>query len=107
MTEEEVDKAIETGKFYSTVSIIMGNREVAEIVKRDVQNRHEDIIKLEKSIAELHAMFVDVAQLVESQGEMIDNIESNIARAVDYTEKAAKNVTQAKEAKRRNLKVIF
>lgn len=33
----------------------------------DIEARHADIQKLEKSIVELHEMFVDMANLVESQ----------------------------------------
>lgn len=33
----------------------------------DIEARHEDIIKLENSIRELHDMFMDMAMLVESQ----------------------------------------
>ncbi len=33
----------------------------------DITARHEDIMKLETSIRELHDMFVDMAVLVESQ----------------------------------------
>ena len=34
---------------------------------RDIEARHNDIIKLENSIRELHDMFMDMAMLVESQ----------------------------------------
>lgn len=33
----------------------------------DIEARHADIKKLEKSIVELHEMFLDMATLVESQ----------------------------------------
>ena len=33
----------------------------------DIEARHQDIMKLEKSIKELHDMFLDMAMLVESQ----------------------------------------
>ena len=33
----------------------------------DIEARHNDIIQLEKSIKELHEMFVEMAMLVESQ----------------------------------------
>jgi len=33
----------------------------------DIEARHNDIVKLESSIRELHEMFIDVAALVESQ----------------------------------------
>ena len=40
----------------------------------DIQNRHEMFLSLEKSITELHDMFLDIAQLIESQGEMVNRI---------------------------------
>ena len=33
----------------------------------DIEARHQDIMKLENSIKELHDMFMDMAMLVESQ----------------------------------------
>ncbi len=33
----------------------------------DIEARHGDIIKLEKSIKELHDMFIDMAALVQTQ----------------------------------------
>lgn len=33
----------------------------------DIEARHQDIMKLENSIRELHDMFMDMAMLVESQ----------------------------------------
>ena len=35
-------------------------------------DRHEMFIKLEQSIKELHEMFMDIAVLVENQGEMVN-----------------------------------
>ena len=37
---------------------------------KDIEARHNDIMKLEKSIKELHDMFMDMAMLVESQVRM-------------------------------------
>lgn len=34
---------------------------------KDIEARHNDIMKLESSIRELHEMFMDMAMLVESQ----------------------------------------
>lgn len=34
---------------------------------KDIEARHNDIVKLESSIRELHEMFMDMAMLVESQ----------------------------------------
>ena len=40
-------------------------------------------MKLETSIWELHDMFMDMAMLIDSQGEMIDRIEYHVEHAVD------------------------
>ena len=40
--------------------------------------RHEMFIKLEQSIKELHEMFMDIAMLVENQGEMVNRCVANL-----------------------------
>ena len=41
----------------------------------DIQERHQDIKRLEASISELHQLFLDMSVLVETQGELLDQIE--------------------------------
>jgi t-SNARE complex subunit (syntaxin) len=45
----------------------------------DIEARHADIKKLEKSIVELHEMFVDMATLVESQVSLSTHVPECIA----------------------------
>lgn len=45
--------------------IIMDN--ITEQAMNEIETRHNEIIKLENSIRELHDMFMDMAMLVESQ----------------------------------------
>ena len=45
----------------------MTDTQQAKQTLADIEARHEDIMKLEKSIKELHDMFLDMAMLVESQ----------------------------------------
>jgi t-SNARE complex subunit (syntaxin) len=66
MPEEEVDQAIESGQLFNTVGIMMAERE-KKLLFEDVKSRHEDIVRLEKTIRELHDMFQDLSMLVESQ----------------------------------------
>ncbi len=46
---------------------IFTNSEQAKQTLQDIEARHNDIMKLETSIKELHDMFMDMAMLVESQ----------------------------------------
>jgi t-SNARE complex subunit (syntaxin) len=40
---------------------------IAKQTLADIEARHNDILKLEQSIKELHDMFMDMAMLVEAQ----------------------------------------
>ena len=63
----------------------------------DLKERHKDIIKLEKSILQLHKLIIELSALVQLQGEMIDNIASNIKKAKDYIDIGVTNLGEAKE----------
>ena len=64
---------------------------------RDLEERHRDIKKLEKSILQVHNMIIELSKLVSLQGEIIDNIEVNIQKAKDYVIKGEKNVDKSKK----------
>jgi t-SNARE complex subunit (syntaxin) len=51
----------------------------ANTVLAEVQDTYEDVRRLEASILELHRMFMDLALLVEQQGETLDVIEFQVA----------------------------
>lgn len=45
----------------------------------EINERHEAVKELEKGLMELHQIFLDMAVLVEAQGEMLDNIEQQVS----------------------------
>lgn len=104
MPEEEVDQAIESGNLFNTVGLLTAERD-KKLLFEDVRLRHEDIVRLEKAIRELHDMFQDLAMLVESQGEMVNHIETNVESAKENALSALKSVKVAEEAKKRNIKL--
>lgn len=76
---------------------------------REIEARHNDIIKLENSIKQLHELFTDVAHFVASQGEMIDRIEYNVEHAVEYVQQAVVDTKKAVryQSKARRKKIII
>jgi syntaxin 1B/2/3 len=44
----------------------------------EIQERNRAVKDLEASLLELHQIFLDMAVLVEAQGEMLDNIEKQV-----------------------------
>lgn len=70
----------------------------------DIEARYADIIKLETSIKELHDMFMDVALLVENQGELIDRVEFHVGQAQEYVEFGTVQLSKAHVYRRRAIK---
>lgn len=93
--DSTVDSLLERGE---TAEIFKGKRlDEAEKALSDIRERHEDILRLERSLKELHDMFVDMSILVSEQGDMIDRIEYSVAKSADYVESARKKVKRAEE----------
>ena len=63
----------------------------------DIEDRHAEIRKLEKSILEVHKLIEELAGLVKFQGEMVDNICENIASAKEDTLSAEENIIKSKQ----------
>lgn len=62
-----------------------------------MKNRLQDMQNIEKSIMDLNQMFLQMQDLVVSQGEIINRIEYNVDQIEDYTAQAAKNMDSALE----------
>ncbi|CAM4957098.1 unnamed protein product [Rotaria socialis] len=93
-TDDEIEDMIENG-FPGTFSFsIMVDVEKARQAVHFIEQRHQDITKLENSIKQLHSIFADLAMLVATQGEMIDNIEYNVIQATDFVGKATDDIVK-------------
>ncbi|KAI4889707.1 hypothetical protein NFI96_019407, partial [Prochilodus magdalenae] len=94
-TNEELEDMLESGKLAVFTDDIKMDSQMTKQALNEIETRHHEIIKLENSIRELHDMFLDMAMLVESQGEMIDRIEYNVEHSVDYVERAVSDTKKA------------
>uniref|UniRef100_V5HAF0 Putative syntaxin 1a n=1 Tax=Ixodes ricinus TaxID=34613 RepID=V5HAF0_IXORI len=94
-TDEEIEEMLESGNpAIFTQGIVMETQKARQTLA-EIEARHHDIIKLEKSIRELHDMFMDMALLVESQGEMVDRIEYHVKNASAYIDTATQETRRA------------
>lgn len=105
-TSEEIDAALESGNTQIFADQILDKKRhtAAKEALAYIENRHKDIIRLEQSIQELHQLFLDLAILVEAQGELIDQIEYNVSQAASYTKEAAKQLADANKYQKRSRK---
>ncbi|KNC53768.1 t-SNARE family protein [Thecamonas trahens ATCC 50062] len=104
-TQDEIDEIVEgtggSGVFAQMMLSSTASHAAAQNALADIQERHEDIVRLERSIAELHQLFVDMAVLVDAQGELLDQIEHSVAQSVGYTAKAVKELGKANKYQRK------
>lgn len=110
-TSEELEDMLEQGNpAVFTQGIIMETQQAKQTLA-DIEARHADIIKLENSIRELHDMFMDMAMLVESQGELMNRIENHVQEAQDYVDTAKQDTKKAiryqSRARRKKIMIII
>ncbi|CAF4985615.1 unnamed protein product, partial [Rotaria sp. Silwood1] len=111
VTEGEIEGMLESkNPAVWTQGIMVETAQVKQSLT-DIQARHGDIMKLEKSIREIHDMFIDMAAMVQTQGEMIDRIEYNAAQSENFVESACIDTRKAvkfqRTARRKKILLIL
>lgn len=107
VNDEELEEMLESGSPHIFTQGILTDTQQARRNLADIQARHEDIIKLEKSIRELNELFMDMANLVSAQGELIDRIDYNVAQTKDHVEEARAQTNKAVIYKKKSRKKKF
>ncbi|KAK6027408.1 SNARE domain protein [Ostertagia ostertagi] len=101
ITEEEADKIIDSAGrdelFFREVNPLSVS---ARAALTDVKRRHNEIVELEKSIQEMQEIFIDLQNLTEVQGDIVDNIERNVDTTKVHVEEGARNVKVGLEYKK-------
>ena len=79
-TDDEIDRMIENGEAESVFqrAILEQGRGYVMDTLAEIRERRDAVMELEASLMELHQIFLDMAVLVEAQGQMIDNIEAQV-----------------------------
>lgn len=89
-TDDEVDQVMrsEGGREALMKQAVLSNsvNDQIQTTYAKVAGKYQDVLTLEQSVAELHQMFLDFALLTEQQGELLDQIEYQVAEANDHVE---------------------
>ncbi|OVA11134.1 Target SNARE coiled-coil domain [Macleaya cordata] len=96
--DETIDHLIETGnseQIFQKAIHEMGRGQVLDTVA-EIQERHDAVKELEKKLLDLHQVFLDIAVLVEAQGDLLDNIETQVSNAVDHVQSGNTALQKAK-----------
>ncbi|XP_035540686.1 syntaxin-112-like isoform X2 [Juglans regia] len=71
------------------------------------KERHEALKEIQRSLTELHQVFLDMAVLVETQGEKINDIEENVARGCAHINGGTNGLFYAEQMKKRRGKWTY
>ncbi|XP_051131920.1 syntaxin-121-like [Andrographis paniculata] len=97
--EKVLDRLIETGEsetFLQKAIQQQGRGQVMETIM-EIQERHDAVKEMERNLRELHQVFLDMAVLVQSQGEQLDDIESQVNRANSFVRGGAQQLEVARK----------
>ncbi|KAJ6692702.1 SYNTAXIN-112 [Salix purpurea] len=97
-TEEMIEKMISRGE---KERVFEGK---AELEKENLE-RHEALKEIQRSLTELHRVFLDMAILVETQADEINVIEENVASAANHISGGTDGLYYANQMKRRGSKL--
>lgn len=110
ITDEDVEKIVSSGQANGVIKKALISENIQDVV-RDIEERHLDILKLEKQVQEVVELFKDLATLVDIQQESLDIIENRITNAKAYTERAEVELKHAetyqKKARNKRCCILF
>ncbi|OVA07176.1 Target SNARE coiled-coil domain [Macleaya cordata] len=96
--EQTVENLISSGEsetFMQKVIQEQGRGRVVDTIA-EIQERHDAVMEIEKSLNELHQVFMDMAVLVQVQGEQLDDIESQVGRASSFVRRGNNKLQRAR-----------
>ncbi|QRV78461.1 syntaxin protein [Ceratobasidium sp. AG-Ba] len=107
-TQEEIASVVnnDAGAQVFSQALMSSNRYgESRVAYREVQQRHDDVKKIEKTLTELAQLFSDMSVMVAQQDETIDAIETHAAQAdkdmEQGLEQTGKAVEHARAARRK------
>ena len=63
----------------------------------ELEDRHQGMLKIERSIKELQELWMELNVLVTEQQELLDHITKNVEETRDYVKSATKHLIKAEE----------
>jgi len=108
-TSEEVEEALAGDNVNVFADQVLHSTRYGEAknVLMAVQERHEDVKRIEKTILELNSLFQEMAIAVEQQGELINSIEHSVTNAALFTEEATIHLDKAIEYRKSSRRKLY
>ncbi|XP_068963449.1 syntaxin-11 isoform X1 [Petaurus breviceps papuanus] len=102
VSRAQIEEMCEQGKWDVFSENLLADVKGARSALNEIESRHKELVKLESRIREVHELFLQMALLVEEQGDTLDVIELNVEKIQSYTGEAKAHVKKAVEYKKKN-----
>lgn len=97
--EDTIENLISSGESESFLQKAIqeqGRGQIMDTIS-EIQERHDAVKEIEKNLIELHQVFLDMAALVEAQGQQLNDIESHVAHASSFVRRGTEQLQVARE----------
>ncbi|KAJ6749937.1 hypothetical protein OIU85_000553 [Salix viminalis] len=104
--EKTIDLLISTGEsetFLQKAIQQQGRGRILDTIS-EIQERHDAVKDLENNLKELHQVFLDMAVMVQHQGEQLDDIESHMQRANSFVRGGTQQLQTARKLQKNTRK---
>ena len=106
-TDHEIQEMIDSQDPNVFSNELMTQKLQSREALNEIEQRHHDILDLEKDIMELQEIFRDLAILIDEQGDVVDNIEAYVETAAHHVQKAGSEIKMAAQYKRSSRKKLI
>ncbi|XP_066593960.1 syntaxin-1A-like isoform X1 [Prorops nasuta] len=111
VADEELDVLLDDEKNHLFVDNILENSRIARQQLCEIQSRHDDILKLEQSITDVRDILVEMAFLIEKQGELLNTVEFFAGRTTNNIDHGRVDLQKAKETsikhRKRKIQIVI
>eukprot|EP00210_Caulerpa_lentillifera_P006543 g6248.t1 len=97
-SEDRINDIINSGQaenIFQEALMTQGRGQASDTLA-EIRERQQAVHELERSLLELHQIFLDMAVLVEAQGGLIENIAAQVGKAKGYVASGVQSVERAK-----------
>ncbi|XP_038626068.1 syntaxin-11 [Tachyglossus aculeatus] len=99
---DQIEDMFEQGKWDVFSENLLADVKGARSALNEIESRHKELQKLESRIQEVHDLFLQMAIVVEEQGDTLNVIELNLEKTQDFVGEAKAQVKRAVEYKKKN-----
>jgi len=96
LDDKVIDKLVEEGKSQEVLDSALISDDLRDCIG-EIEQRHADVMRLERQVREVYELFKDLAVLVDVQQDSLDVIDKHIHAAKDYAEKGADHLKKGEE----------